>query len=191
MEFLQDATEPKYLICNADEGDPGALVNRILMESDPHPVIEGMLIGATPPARRTAGSTSATSTRWPSSAWSARCRRPRQGMLGENVLGTGVKFDCEVVRGAGTYVCGDESGLIASLNDERGMPQIKPPFPAQTGVLGKPTNVNNVETYACVDAAARRRRSTAPSARSEPRHEDLHRFRRRARSRAASKCPSA
>jgi NADH:ubiquinone oxidoreductase subunit F (NADH-binding) len=71
-----------------------------------------------------------------------------RGILGPNALGTGVNFDCEVVRGAGAYVCGDETGLISSVNDERGMPRIKPPFPAQQGVLAKPTNVNNVETYA-------------------------------------------
>jgi NADH-quinone oxidoreductase subunit F len=156
-QFLKDATaEPKYLVCNADEGDPGAWVNRVVMESDPHMLIEGLLIGAY-----------ATGATW---GWIylreeyplaherlnkaiADCRE--RGILGEDALGTGVKFDCEVVRGAGAYVCGDETGLISSINDERGMPRIKPPFPAQSGVLGKPTNVNNVETYACVTTLLR------------------------------------
>ncbi len=156
-QFLKDATvEPKYLVCNADEGDPGAWVNRVVMESDPHMLIEGLLIGAY-----------ATGATW---GWIylreeyplayerlnkaiADCRE--RGILGENALGTGVKFDCEVVRGAGAYVCGDETGLVSSINDERGMPRIKPPFPAQSGVLGKPTNVNNVETYASVTTLLR------------------------------------
>jgi NADH:ubiquinone oxidoreductase subunit F (NADH-binding) len=156
-QFLKDATvEPKYLVCNADEGDAGAWVNRVIMESDPHSLIEGLLIGAY-----------ATGATW---GWIyirdeyplavERVRRAieqcrERGILGDDALGTGVKFDCEVVRGAGAYVCGDETGLISSVNDERGMPRIKPPFPAQAGVLGKPTNVNNVETYVCVTALLR------------------------------------
>ena len=150
--FLKDApAEPKYLVCNADEGDPGAWVNRVLMESDPHLIIEGLLIGAY--------ATGATygwiyiRDEYPLAV--ARMNKAiadgrERGILGPDALGTGVNFDCEVVRGAGAYVCGDETGLISSVNDERGMPRIKPPFPAQSGVLGKPTNVNNVETYACV-----------------------------------------
>jgi NADH-quinone oxidoreductase subunit F len=148
--FLKTAAaEPKYLVCNADEGDPGAWVNRVLMESDPHLVLEGMLIAAY-----------ATGASW---GWIyirdeyplavermelaiEQCRA--QGIFGADALGTGVRFDAEVVRGAGAYVCGDETGLISSVNDDRGMPQIKPPFPAERGVLRKPTNVNNVETYA-------------------------------------------
>jgi len=119
------------------------------MESDPHLILEGMLIaayasGATygwiylrdeyPLANERMGRAI------------TQCRE--RGIIGPNALGTGVNFDCEVVRGAGAYVCGDETGLISSVNDERGMPRIKPPFPAQQGVLAKPTNVNNVETYA-------------------------------------------
>jgi NADH:ubiquinone oxidoreductase subunit F (NADH-binding) len=155
--FLKDASgEPKYLVCNADEGDPGAWVNRVLMESDPHSIIEGMLIGSY--------ATGATHgwiylrDEYPL-AYTRLTRAIEQclkrGILGDNALGTGVSFTCEVVRGAGAYVCGDETGLISSINDERGMPRIKPPFPAQSGVLGKPTNVNNVETYACVTALLR------------------------------------
>jgi NADH:ubiquinone oxidoreductase subunit F (NADH-binding) len=149
-DFLRTATaEPKYLVCNADEGDPGAWVNRVILESDPHLVIEGMLLAA-----KASGATYGwiylrdeyplANTRLNRALAQAR----EHGILGANALGTGVQFDAEVVRGAGAYVCGDETGLIASINDGRGMPKIKPPFPAQKGVLDKPTNVNNVETYA-------------------------------------------
>jgi NADH-quinone oxidoreductase subunit F len=149
-KFLKDAkAEPKYLVCNADEGDPGAWVNRVLMESDPHLVLEGMLIAA-----YASGATYGwiylrdeyplANERMNRAIDECRAR----GIIGPDALGTGVNFDCEVVRGAGAYVCGDETGLISSVNDERGMPRIKPPFPAQQGVLAKPTNVNNVETYA-------------------------------------------
>jgi NADH:ubiquinone oxidoreductase subunit F (NADH-binding) len=126
------------------------------MESDPHMLLEGLLIGSY--------ATGATygwiyiRDEYPLAIARmnkaiADCRE--RGILGPNALGTGVKFDCEVVRGAGAYVCGDETGLISSVNDERGMPRIKPPFPAQSGVLGKPTNVNNVETYASVTTLLR------------------------------------
>lgn len=149
-KFLKDArSEPKYLVCNADEGDPGAWVNRVIMESDPHLILEGMLIAAY-------ASGAAYGWIYVRDEYPLAIRRMNlaieqareRGILGENALGTGVRFDAEVVRGAGAYVCGDETGLISSVNDERGMPRIKPPFPAQQGVLGQPTNVNNVETYA-------------------------------------------
>jgi len=156
-QFLKDANrEPKYLVCNADEGDPGAWVNRVVMESDPHMLLEGMLIGAY--------ATGATHgwiyirDEYPLAierVERAIAQATEAGILGEDALGTGVRFTAEVVRGAGAYVCGDETGLISSVNDERGMPRIKPPFPAQSGVLGMPTNVNNVETYACVTVLLR------------------------------------
>ncbi|MDP9237892.1 MAG: NADH-quinone oxidoreductase subunit F [Chloroflexota bacterium] len=155
--FLRNATaEPKYLVCNADEGDPGAWVNRVVMESDPHMLIEGMLIAA---------HASGASHGWiyirdeyPLAVERVnlalvQCRE--RGIIGDDALDTGVRFTAEVVRGAGAYICGDETGLISSVNDERGMPRIKPPFPAQSGVLGKPTNVNNVETYACATTLLR------------------------------------
>ncbi|HEY8172065.1 MAG TPA: NADH-ubiquinone oxidoreductase-F iron-sulfur binding region domain-containing protein, partial [Dehalococcoidia bacterium] len=140
---------PKYLVCNADEGDPGAWVNRVLMESDPHLVLEGMLMASY--ASGAAWGWIYIRDEYPLAVERVQraieqCRE--RGIFGDNALGTGVKFDAEVVRGAGAYVCGDETGLISSINDERGMPRIKPPFPAQRGVLGMPTNVNNVETYA-------------------------------------------
>ena len=154
-EFLRSKTrEPKYLICNADEGDPGAFVNRILMECDPHSVIEGMLIAA----HATGASYAFVYIRDEYPLAIERMQKAvdqarERGLLGDNVLGTGMKFDCEIWRGAGSYVCGEESGLLASIKDARGMPQIRPPFPADSGVFGKPTNVNNVETYSSVALA--------------------------------------
>jgi NADH:ubiquinone oxidoreductase subunit F (NADH-binding) len=148
-EFLRTKTrEPKYLICNADEGDPGAFVNRILMESDPHSILEGMLIAA----YATGASFGfiyirdeypVAIERMEKAAADAR----EKGLLGENALDSGLAFDVEIWRGAGSYVCGEESGLLASLDDARGMPRIRPPFPADSGVFAMPTNVNNVETY--------------------------------------------
>ncbi len=151
-KFLLGAPGPlKYQVCNADEGDPGAFVNRVLMESDPHLVIEGMAIAA-----------QATGARhgfvyirdeYPLSI--VRMQRAiegagARGLLGEGILGTDLCFTLEVVRGAGSYVCGEESGLIASVEGLRGMPKIRPPFPAQRGVFGRPSNVNNTETFANV-----------------------------------------
>ena len=151
-KFLLGAPGPdKYLVCNADEGDPGAFVNRVLMESDPHLVIEGMAI-----AGKAAGSAKGfiyirdeyplAIARMQLAVEQARAA----GLLGENLLGTDFAFDLEIVRGAGSYVCGEETGLIASVEGLRGMPKIRPPFPAQRGVFGKPSNVNNTETYANV-----------------------------------------
>ncbi len=151
-KFLLGAPGPtKYLICNADEGDPGAFVNRVLMESDPHLVIEGMAI---------AGKATESEygfiyirdeyplaiARMQTAIDQARAR----GLLGEGVFGSEFRFDLEVTRGAGSYVCGEETGLIASVEGIRGMPKIRPPFPAQRGVFGQPSNVNNTETYANV-----------------------------------------
>jgi NADH:ubiquinone oxidoreductase subunit F (NADH-binding) len=137
------------MVCNADEGDPGAFVNRILMESDPHLTIEGMLIGAV----ATGASKGFIYIRDEYPMAVARMRKAveqgyERGLLGENILGSSFSCDMEVVRGAGAYVCGEETGLIASISDYRGMPRIKPPFPAAAGVFMLPTNVNNVESYA-------------------------------------------
>jgi NADH:ubiquinone oxidoreductase subunit F (NADH-binding)/(2Fe-2S) ferredoxin len=151
-EFLRDAKgEPKYMIGNADEGDPGSFVNRTLMESDPHSIVEGMIIGA----YATGASYGYIYIReeYPLCAerMELALRQARErGLLGQNILGNGFSYDMEIVRGAGSYVCGEETGLIASVEDSRGMPKIRPPFPAQAGVFAKPTNVNNVETYANV-----------------------------------------
>ncbi len=149
-DFLRTATaEPKYLVCNADEGDPGAWVNRTLMEGDPHLIIEGLMIAA----RATGARYAYVYIRYEYPLAVDRMQKAvdqakAKGMLGEDFLGTGRDFDVIIFKGAGSYVCGDETGLINSIDGYRGMPRIKPPFPAQAGVFNKPTNVNNVESYA-------------------------------------------
>jgi NADH-quinone oxidoreductase subunit F len=149
-DFLRTATtHPRYLICNADEGDPGAWVNRVLLEGNPHLIIEGMMIAACA-ADADAGY---IYIRYEYPLAYARMTRAieqayEHGLLGEDILGSGRTFDLHVIRGAGSYVCGEETGLINSIDSYRGMPRIKPPFPAQAGLWNKPTNVNNVESYA-------------------------------------------
>jgi len=156
-DFLRTAKRtPKYMICNADEGDPGAFVNRVLLESDPHGVLEGILLGG----YATGASHAFIYIRheYPLAfhRLNAAIQQAREkGLLGEHILGSDFSFDMEVVRGAGSYVCGEESGLIASVDDDRGMPRIRPPYPAQSGVFARPTNVNNVETYAYVSSIIR------------------------------------
>ncbi|MER3420171.1 MAG: NADH-quinone oxidoreductase subunit F [Chloroflexota bacterium] len=151
-DFLRGArNRPKYMVCNADEGDPGAFVNRVLLESDPHLVIEGMIIAA----HATGAEYGYIYIRDEYPLAVERCRialaqARERGLLGRNILGSGLNYDMDVVRGAGAYVCGEETGLLSSIEDSRGMPRIKPPFPANAGVFGLPTNVNNVETYANV-----------------------------------------
>ena len=143
--------KPVYLLCNADESEPGTFKDRLLMEEDPHQVLEGVIL----------------------SSYAIRCRNAyiyirgefflgarvldraleeayANGFLGENILGSGYSLDVTVHRGAGAYICGEETGLIESLEGKRGQPRIKPPFPAVWGVFGAPTIVNNVETLACV-----------------------------------------
>jgi len=143
--------KPVYLLCNADESEPGTFKDRLLMEEDPHQVIEGIIL----------------------SAYALKCRDAyiyirgefylgarildaaiaeayAKGFLGKNILGSGYDLDLTVHRGAGAYICGEETGLIESLEGKRGQPRIKPPFPAVHGVFGCPTIVNNVETLACV-----------------------------------------
>ncbi|HKF45051.1 MAG TPA: NADH-quinone oxidoreductase subunit NuoF [Thermoanaerobaculia bacterium] len=143
--------KPVYLLCNADESEPGTFKDRLLMEEDPHQVIEGIIL----------------------SSFAIKCRSAyiyirgefylgarilnkaieeayAKGFLGENILGSGYALDLTVHRGAGAYICGEETGLIESLEGKRGQPRIKPPFPAVWGVFGAPTIVNNVETLACV-----------------------------------------
>ncbi|GAB4325995.1 MAG: NADH-quinone oxidoreductase subunit NuoF [Dehalococcoidia bacterium] len=149
-DFLRTATaEPRYLVCNADEGDPGAWVNRILLEGDPHLIIEGMLIAAL----ATGAAAGYVYIRYEYPLAMRRMEHAirqayERGLLGEDILGTGRTFDLIAFRGAGSYVCGEETGLMSSIDGYRGMPRIKPPFPAQAGLWNKPTNVNNVETYA-------------------------------------------
>ena len=149
-DFLRNATaDPRYLVCNADEGDPGAWVNRILMEGDPHLIIEGMLIAAL--ATHAVEGYVYIRHEYPLAIehmTTAAAQARERGLLGEDVLGSGKTFELVIFTGAGSYVCGEETGLINSIDGYRGMPRIRPPFPAQAGLWDLPTNVNNVETYA-------------------------------------------
>jgi len=150
-EFL--ASQPngtgKFLVCNADEGDPGAYMNRSVLEGNPHSVIEGMLLGAY--------GTGATEgviyvrNEYPLAIKHlviALRQAHELGLLGENILGTGFSFDIRLVRGAGAFVCGEETALIRSIEGKMGEPRQRPPFPVQKGIAGKPTAINNVETWA-------------------------------------------
>src|SRR3989338_6953325 len=141
------ATAPKYLVVNADEGEPGTFKDRYILERDPHALIEGMIIAARAinahqgfvyvrgeyvrPWRILSGAVK--------EAYEA-------GLLGKNILGSGFDFDIVIHRGAGAYICGEETGLISSLEGKKGWPKVKPPFPAIKGAFGMPTIVNNVET---------------------------------------------
>ncbi|HVT88597.1 MAG TPA: NADH-ubiquinone oxidoreductase-F iron-sulfur binding region domain-containing protein [Tepidisphaeraceae bacterium] len=141
----------KYVICNADEGDPGAFMNRSLMEGNPHSVLEGLIIAA-----RAIGADETivyVRTEYPLAV--KRMRKAVEdvtnaGILGANAMGSGMPLRCEVMEGAGAFVCGEETAMIASIEGKRGMPAPKPPFPAQSGLWGKPTIINNVETLAHV-----------------------------------------
>jgi NADH-quinone oxidoreductase subunit F len=149
-DFLRTTDRhPKYIICNADEGDPGAFVNRNLMESDPHLIVEGCIIAGFASAADVAYIYIRDEYPLPIERMEkAVAQAYERGLAGKNILGTGFDFEVEVVRGAGSYVCGDETGLLSSLEDRRGMPKIKPPYPAAAGVFAKPSNINNVESYA-------------------------------------------
>ncbi len=143
-------SEEKYIICNADEGDPGAFMDRSLLEGDPHAVIEGMIIGAY--AIEATGGVIYCRAEYPLAIKRlniALDQARKKGYLGENILGVeGFNFDIYIKEGAGAFVCGEETALIASVEGERGMPRKRPPFPAASGLWKKPTNINNVETYA-------------------------------------------
>src|SRR5664280_1004206 len=139
----------KYVICNGDEGDPGAFMNRSVMEGNPHSVIEGMMIAA----RAIGANEGLVYVRAEYPLAVERMRRAvadaeREGILGKNVFGTGLSMKCDVMEGAGAFVCGEETAMIASIEGLRGMPSPKPPFPAVSGLWGKPTIINNVETLA-------------------------------------------
>lgn len=141
----------KYLICNADEGDPGAFMNRRVLESDPHSVIEGMIIAAY--AIGCSHGYIYCRAEYPIAVQTlniAITQARELGLLGDNILGSGFSFDLEVRQGAGAFVCGEETALIASIEGKRGEPRPRPPFPAVKGLWNKPTNNNNVETYANV-----------------------------------------
>ena len=143
--------ERKYMICNADEGDPGAFMDRSVIEGDPHTVIEGMMIGA-----YAAGAQEGivyVRAEYPLAVKrleNALAQARERGLLGRDIAGSGFSFDIRIKAGAGAFVCGEETALIASLEGERGMPRLKPPFPAEKGFFQRPSNINNVETYANV-----------------------------------------
>lgn len=147
----QNEADAKYMCCNADEGDPGAFMDRSVLEGDPHSLIEGMIIGgyamgATEGVIYVRAEYPLAIARLEKAMEQAR----EKGFLGKNIMGTGYSYDLRIKAGAGAFVCGEETALIASLEGERGMPRLKPPFPAQKGFWQKPTNINNVETFANV-----------------------------------------
>ena len=149
-EFARMAPgDKKYIVCNADEGDPGAFMDRSVLEGDPHSVVEGMLIGAYiigcdegyiycraeyPLAIKRLNT--------------AIEQAEELGLIGDNIMGTDFSFHLHIKEGAGAFVCGEETALMASIEGKRGMPNPRPPFPANSGLWGKPTNINNVETWA-------------------------------------------
>ncbi len=145
----QAAGDLKYIVCNADEGDPGAFMDRSVLESDPHAVLEGMIIAAY--AIGASDSYIYCRAEYPKAITRLRqaiAQARRKGLLGDNILGTGFSFEIRIKEGAGAFVCGEETALIASIEGRRGMPRIRPPFPAVKGLWGRPTNINNVETFA-------------------------------------------
>lgn len=169
--FLPDNGEPRYLLCNADEGEPGTFKDRLMMERAPHQLIEGMIISAFAINSKKSyiyirgeyAKCLATMKKAIDEAYKA-------GLLGKNILGSGFDHDMDVYSGAGAYICGEETGMISSLEGKKGQPKLKPPFPAVQGYLAKPTIVNNVETLAAVKyiirdgAAAYRKNGTEKSA---------------------------
>ena len=147
----QSQNAQKYVVCNADEGDPGAFMDRSVLEGDPHSVIEAMAIcgyciGADKGLVYIRAEYPLAIERLLTAIGQAR----NHGLLGKNILGTGFSFDIELRYGAGAFVCGEETALIHSMEGNRGEPTVKPPFPSVSGFLEKPTNVNNVETFACI-----------------------------------------
>jgi len=149
-EFARNAEgDVKYVICNADEGDPGAFMDRSVVESDPHAVLEGMAIGAC----AIGASRGFVYIRDEYPLATMRITKAIEdateyGLLGENIFGTDFSLSISVNRGAGAFVCGEETSLIASLEGKLPEPRVRPPFPAISGYNGKPTNINNVETWA-------------------------------------------
>ena len=137
----------KYVICNADEGDPGAFMDRSVMEGNPNAVLEGMMIAA----RAIGADEGYVYVRMEYPLAIARIRKAieqaeKLGLLGKNIFGSGKDFKINVMEGAGAFVCGEETALIASVEGKRGMPKIKRPFPGQSGLFGKTTVINNLET---------------------------------------------
>ena len=151
-EFCRNAPgDYKYIICNADEGDPGAFMDRSILEGNPNSVLEGMLIGAF--AIGANKGIIYARDEYPLAVErleNAIKQAKELGLMGENILGSGFDFEIEIIRGAGAFVCGEETALIASLENRAGEPRQRPPFPVHKGLWGKPTNINNVKTWANV-----------------------------------------
>jgi NADH-quinone oxidoreductase subunit F len=146
-----EKNEQKYIICNADEGDPGAFMDRTVLESDPHAVLEGMAIGGfAVGANKGYVYCRAEYPMAIARLNTAIAAAEQQGFLGKNIFGSGFDFSIKLKEGAGAFVCGEETSLIASIEGRRGMPRVRPPFPAQSGLFGKPTVINNVETLASI-----------------------------------------
>jgi NADH-quinone oxidoreductase subunit F len=150
--------DEKYVICNADEGDPGAYMDRSVLEGDPYSVLEGMTVGAFAVGNVRRGYMYVR-REYPHAIeilTIAIDKLREAGLLGENVLGSGFGFDVTIARGAGAFVCGEETALLQSIEGARGMPRPRPPYPAEKGLFGKPTIINNVETWANVPAIVNR-----------------------------------
>jgi len=148
---------PKYIICNADEGDPGAFMDRSLLEGNPHSVIEGMIVGAF--ALGAAEGYVYVRAEYPLAVEHLRValgQAEEHGLLGEDILGSGTSFRIHLVQGAGAFVCGEETALIASIEGRVGEPNPRPPYPAERGLWGKPTVINNVKTWASVPVIVNR-----------------------------------
>lgn len=169
--FLPKNNEPRYLLCNADEGEPGTFKDRLMMERGPHQLIEGMIISAFAINSHKGYIYVRGEYYYPISILETALKEAyAAGFLGKNILGSGFDFDLDIYAGAGAYICGEETGMISSLEGLKGQPKLKPPFPAVQGYLRKPTIVNNVETLAAVvpiiqdGAAAYRKYGTEKSA---------------------------
>jgi len=153
----KDTDQPKYLVCNADESEPGSFKDRLLMERGPHQILEGILIAAWATGARCTFVYIRGEYAYPAQVLQGAIDEAyAAGILGERVLGTGFRHDVVLHRGAGAYICGEETGLLESLGGYKGQPRKKPPFPAQYGAFGKPTTVNNIETFSHVPHILRR-----------------------------------
>ena len=140
--------QPKYIVCNADESEPGTFKDRILMEEDPHRTIEGMIIAAYAVGARQGYLYVRGEFPYAFNVMSEAVEEARRtGTIGKNILGSGLDFDIEMRLGAGAYICGEETALLESIEGKRGFPRIKPPFPTTNGLFDKPTVINNVETF--------------------------------------------
>ncbi|MBN2325438.1 MAG: NADH-quinone oxidoreductase subunit NuoF [Spirochaetes bacterium] len=148
---LGTSSKPKYIVCNADEGDPGAFMNRSVLESDTHAVIEGMLIGGFAIGAETGYIYCRAEYPLALERLSVAIQSAQDlGLIGDDILGSGFNFHIKIKEGAGAFVCGEETSLIASIEGKRGMPSTRPPYPAVSGLWGKPTIINNVESLASV-----------------------------------------